>query len=1024
MSDPTKKQIATAKWLLERSAGRPEPQIQQRISDLLTSLGVDREVGFRTGDGEADIYLPRRRTIIETKALGLADHPDKPQARKKPESPKQQLERYLHSEISREIRSLPFEDNADRPWTGILTDGRVWHVWSYPHAKNAAGTPIEAGFRPGTPEALIGFLRRTLDGDLVGKEWIPSDPRNLFEPRLNDLRAIYKDLPEYTEAATGTKMHLWLDMLRTSSMEPRGDAARHDLFVAHSFLVTLARGVIRALANPKDVPKAKDVLGDGFVAWVIETREGEQWGDAFLEEIHHYEWRRRPGDVLRPLYEQFVDARDRKAFGEFYTPDWLAELIVAEVCDEAWCKVAIDKALVAPYQPGGVLEGVGVLDPTCGSGTFLYHAATRILASDAMRAANLGKSERASVVCALVHGIDVHPVAAEIARATLLRALPIEPPRGEADLHIYEGDALLIRGDDEQSLFRPTNGEIQITTPKGSTALFPRSFVARSDFQDSLRRLVLAAADKKPLPSGIAESLPEDDRSTIQACHQAFMAIIEEEGNSVWTWYIRNTAGPHRLSQKKVDRIVANPPWVKIANIQARKRKRDLESFADRPEIDLWPGGKQAPHLDLAQLFVKRSRQLYLADPERDPAAWLVKKAALRAGSWEKFREWHQKVLKQTLDLEPIQPFGGGDARRCCVLFEGRPSRLEVNGRKRKGVRGLIGTVAEGPRPAPSDSLTNVREHLTFLAASASLPRGESDFVTNRRALFRQGATITPKILTVIDRVEASLDQTSLRVVTARSQHPPWRDIDPQRGEVPKEWVRDLVISKAVLPFAVSPTALVLAVIPTDETGRLHPRPSERSSFWGSLNLSYERKKGAGKSTPNSLLARIDYGSELSAQLQLTGNRRTTVVYPSSGDIMRACRLRPGKEIIDATLYRLNASGANEAAYLVALLNAPCLSPAFAESRDSGRHFHLHPWRRVPIARFDQSNPTHVGLARLTVRAERIAVTWLARPEIQSAGLGQVGLSSRIRDLLHEKGVFAKIDRLARKILPDQASND
>ena len=90
--------------------------------------------------------------------------------------------------------------------------------------------------------------------------------------------------------------------------------------------------------------------------------------------------RRRPGDVLRPLYEQFVDERDRKAFGEFYTPDWLAEFIVREICDDAWCETAVAKALAARQQ-GVDLEGVGVLDPTCGSGTFLYHAVTRILAS-------------------------------------------------------------------------------------------------------------------------------------------------------------------------------------------------------------------------------------------------------------------------------------------------------------------------------------------------------------------------------------------------------------------------------------------------------------------------------------------------------------------------------------------------------------------------------------------------------------------------------------------------------------------
>ena len=162
-------------------------------------------------------------------------------------------------------------------------------------------------------------------------------------------------------------------------------------------------------------------MGDGFVAWIVDSNRGRQWASDFLEQIHKYEWRRRPGDVLRPLYEKFVDESDRKAFGEFYTPDWLAEMIVNDVCDDDWCTAAVEKVLAA-RRTGDDIEGVGVLDPTCGSGTFLYHAVKRLLSTPSLIGVrNLVKAE---VVCSLVHGIDVHPVAAEITRATVLRATP------------------------------------------------------------------------------------------------------------------------------------------------------------------------------------------------------------------------------------------------------------------------------------------------------------------------------------------------------------------------------------------------------------------------------------------------------------------------------------------------------------------------------------------------------------------------------------------------------------------------
>lgn len=139
MPDPTPKQTIAAKWLLKQSAGYPEDYIRKRIEDLLESLGIDYEIGYPTEFGPTDLYLPRRRTIIETKALGLAGDPNKPQSRRNKESPKEQLERYLRAEITRELKSSWPEDAEGRPWTGILTDGRVWHVWRYAHEKNAVG---------------------------------------------------------------------------------------------------------------------------------------------------------------------------------------------------------------------------------------------------------------------------------------------------------------------------------------------------------------------------------------------------------------------------------------------------------------------------------------------------------------------------------------------------------------------------------------------------------------------------------------------------------------------------------------------------------------------------------------------------------------------------------------------------------------------------------------------------------------------------------------------------------------------
>ena len=1008
---PSTQQLDAARQLLEASPGLHEDNIRRNVGDLLGSFGVDYTLSYSTPGGPADLYLQRRRTIVETKARGLADNPHAPQARENNETPLEQLERYLLSELRRDKEMFAFDEHSDRPWVGILTDGRVWHAWAYDIERETRVRTILDGFVPASAEELVRRIRPLFSGDPIGKPWVPADPRPLFEPAHDELQAIYSELGGANLAETRTKRDLWLDMLRTASMEPENEAARDRLFVTHSFLVTLARGVVHTLAQPNEAPNPPDVLTDGFVAWILATNRGRGWAARLMEQVHGYEWRRQRGDVLRPLYERFVGERDRKVFGEYYTPDWLAGLIVEELLDEAWCDRAI-AAAIADERNQARLEGVGFLDPACGSGTILYFAAQRLLDAPALEGHTAAR--RAAVVARLVNGIDVHPVAAEIARATLLRALPAEPPGGKAGIRIYEGDSLLVNADDENSLFRPMNGEIRIVTPQGRELLLPRSFVDLPTFTDDLRRLVEEAGAGRPLSADIRNSVPEEDRAAVESCHATFVEIVAEEGNSVWTWYIANTTGPIRLSDQKVDRIVANPPWVSMADIQAEVRKRDLERFAGS-DLDLWTGGRNAPHFDIAQLFIKRARELYLVDPDRDPAAWIVKKSALRAESWAKFREWHEPVLAQSLDLEAVQPFGGGDARRCCVLFERRRSASLAPG----SAAGALWAFCPDRRPEAHTSPDRARELLVFADSPVALPRRPSGYVNQRlRTPFRQGASVSPRVLVVVEEIADGPRAQEVTVTTVRSKKKPWKELEPHTGVIPAHWVRDLLTSKQMLAFAVLPE-LPRAIVPTNAVGRLEEAPERVSPFWRVLDAAYDEFRGRGRNTPETLIAQLDHNDKLSRQLIRAGTRRTLVLYPKSGDIMRGARSEPGSFVVDDTLYYYNAASAGEAGYLTALLNAPCLSRAFHESRTSGRDFHQHPWRAIPIPRYDAADEMHRELARLCNRAERAAENWLTR---QTGRYGQVAASSRIRSVLDERGISVALDRAAATILPEHAN--
>ena len=662
--------------LLNRRGRDGEDSIRQDVSRLLDALGfTENIIGHNCGNGFADIYLPRHRVVIETKPRGKADNPDRPQpGYEGNETPKQQVERYTLAFMRDELDRLPLEDN-ELPWTGILTDGKVWHAWKFPHDDLSAPTLTLDSYTPSTPRQLIDKVESLITPDPIGKPLIHDDPVSLFSNAIEELQEIYTGLGGRERRNTETKQNLWLDMMRGSGMDLQTSDARYRLFTVHSFLVALARGVVHTLRSPDIKPDPITILRDGYTAWITETNKGRGWAHRLLDSVNEYDWRYTPGDVLRPLYESFVNKKDRKDFGEVYTPDWLAEMMVKEVLDDEWCGRAVESVLSAQHN-NDKIDGLGVLDPTCGSGTFIYHCAKRILASGAMQ--HLKAADKSDVVCRLVSGIDIHPVAVEFSRASLLRALPVFPPR--SGISIYQGDSLMLRQNESDGLFASGADEISIHSPKGDKITIPHTFSDRANFPELMRRIVESSAEGADIPPNILAAAGSE-KDKVEACHKVLTKVIKDEGNSVWTWFITNVIGPDRLSRSKVDRIVANPPWLSLSGIQFKERKKAMEWFAgktnDPNSLNIWTGGNQAANFDIAQLFICHVRQAFLKNQKTDPAAWIAKATATRGGNWRGFRAWRREVEALTLDMSATRAFGGGDARKSCVLFDVRAPLLD-----------------------------------------------------------------------------------------------------------------------------------------------------------------------------------------------------------------------------------------------------------------------------------------------------------------------------------------------------------
>ena len=154
-------------------------------------------------------------------------------------------------------------------------------------------------------------------------------------------------------------------------------------------------------------------------------------------------------------------------------------------------------------------------------------------------------------------------------------------------------------------------------------------------------------------------------------------------------------------------------------------------------------------------------------------------------------------------------------------------------------------------------------EGITFEVAPKRIPQAPSDYLGQRGILgFRQGATIVPHVLTIVGQTlgrskRGKLSYASVR--TIRSKQRPWSEIDPQEGSIPAHWIKALIDSNAIVPFAIVTDAAKQAIIPLakGKQGGLMKDPNTASEFWSSLEAIYQEHKGAGKNTPPDLIRQI-----------------------------------------------------------------------------------------------------------------------------------------------------------------------
>jgi len=969
------------------------------------------------------------------------------------EEAEDQLKRYIACLWSQE----PPRERAS--YLGITSDGINFAVYS-PTVADGSKAAIE-------PDEIQFELLETVDlNHLKPQEvyfWLDRYflRKEILSPRTEN---VVKDFGVKSHAfrnASSTLLALWKGLKSKSEFDVvyenwekylrivyGSSVAEEELFIRHTYLATLAKllawtrlvggesspdnaQILSVLEGQFFKDNIENFLEEDFFSWVARKEaqdEGVEVARRLLSLLRNYNLRELSEDVLKSLYQELVDPRTRHDLGEYYTPDWLAHRIVRKLLEE---------------KPEGSL-----LDPACGSGTFLYLAIRE-------KRDRLGDSvDTFKHILSSIVGVDVHPLAVIIAKTNYILALGdlIKKRKGKISIPIYLSNTLRLPQVVQPSLKR------QIFTYQvefeGVPIYLPETLLVNSSLYDEAIDAAKGYAERnawKPVIYGhflsflkthhAALTKDETIARTLFCIAETLKSFIESKRDTIWAFVLKNTYKPLFL-KGKFDFVVGNPPWLSFRYAEPEYQKFLREQIT-RAYMLLSGRGELITHLELGTLFFLRAADLYLKDG--GTIAFVLPRSIYTADQHDALRQRKfngvSLVFKGSWDLEDVKPLFNVPA---CTLFAQKGDA--------KVSYPIAGQKLSGELARRNASLEESEEGLDVENISLYFQRkGSRSFWSTQKSItkekesyykryFRQGATIVPRSLwfAQVKSSPLGLDPSFPPLETAERARKlakdPYKEL-VMKGNVESQFLYATLLSTDLLPFGHLDYRLV--VLPIEPSGKGYKIVTANTARdKGFLHLAqwlekaqeeWEKRRGS-KAEGISAIEWLDYRRKLTAQ---NTQAKYRVLYNTSGTYLTACiveskpikfdineqKIRARGFIADTKTYYLETDIGDEAFYLDATLNAPVIDRLIKPMQSRGQFGPRDIHKKVlelPIPRFDASDSRHLHLAELGRECSEKVADW-----IKAGGPGKIRsigkLRAMVREMLAEE--LKEIDERVKKIM-------
>lgn len=910
-------------------------------------------------------------------------------------------------------------------YVGMLTDGLDFRTYILDEADEASEV---AQFNIASAEPDVAFT--WLDSYLFSRSQIEPSAADVVQrfgidsPTFQLVRQTFFRLLRAIE--DDTELDVWRGQWRALLTKVYGsDIADDDLFVRHSYLSQFAKLLVFAALEGRPEKDAIPSIVDGkafyrhgvsnigendFFSWLMMPgirREAIDALHALSAELLVYDLSAVRQDLLKQLYQNLVDPATRHDLGEYYTPDWLAQLTLREIDYRA------------PQS---------LLDPSCGSGTFLFNAIRR-LADQGLNGGELVDFALNNIV-----GVDIHPLAVTIARANYLLALSehLETDNGEDEpppVPVFLADAL-IRPLENRS---PDAVTIAVDWDKDEVFRIPvepasdaNKLTRTIDYMDDIAKVVSSAEQAKQMGEVFrrvvqdvyGELTSPTFRNLWASNFQLLAALIREGRDSIWAYILKNLSRPLVLAENGFDAVVGNPPWLSYRYINSAAWQDEVKDLCVYYQL-IEPGDvKLFTQMDLSALFYAHAKDRYLN--EDGTLAFVMPRSVLTGA--KQHRPFQRQGMARILDVGAVSP-----------LFN-VPAAVLIHS---------SGAIKKEDIPTKSYTGRFDKHELTLAEAEPqmALEAGLTNFVDDKvrciyyYELFAQGASLVPRNLCFVR--PAGLPNMPVVMTDPeldKDAKAPWKGIRLQ-GMVHIPYVYATLLSKHLLPFGIQKLSMVAVPFRQRDDGKLeeveglfdfaaagHLR--DFTDWFEKMNTIWEERKKTAISLPQ----RYDYHKLLTRQNTLD---RFRVIYGGSGSNIASCVLETDFEelrlyrrrvsgfVVDTKTYYYRPDTVEEAHYLCAMLNSSVVNEYIKSYQSQGlwghRDIHRTPFEACAIPIFDAGNSDHLELTRwsLAAHAKIEELKGMEENRLLNGGPGQS--RGRARELLAAE--LLAIDEIARRLL-------